>query len=346
MNIRYTAIPLLVYVPQGHDFAARGEEYIEPSLCDHLRLIGLRPLLAEDYDNAIVHETPESDLSAEIHKVCPFRPDGSSNPISPITETRHQDPIDHALSLLEDLGASYELPGYINIEKDGIDFAFGDINGDYSYDFSLDPENRGIREGGTSTLPRHASGNTLAHWIRDEVNATCQKYKVDGLPDQHLHLNAIVPMHRTDLLIAAGAAGLLACDPQDGQVLIYEEQVEDSPMVREFALTHGLELIGTDITGSRHPYPKPPDTPRHTPGPWHVTDQNADGNLWVLDSGPDQSCIVAIITDNNIDGISHQTANARLIAAAPQLLDALTGSFLGDIERLARSAIAQATGQS
>jgi hypothetical protein len=87
----------------------------------------------------------------------------------------------------------------------------------------------------------------------------------------------------------------------------------------------------------------------HTPGPWtaqawqHVTAHNADGF----------SVIVA-----DVKYVAGETdANARLIAAAPDLLEALSdlldyakhgdrsgkGRSIGDVKRDARAAIARAT---
>lgn len=61
----------------------------------------------------------------------------------------------------------------------------------------------------------------------------------------------------------------------------------------------------------------------HTPGPWS-TDETPDnsGCFIILDSGPDAPCYVAMVPDNRINSVSHQRANARLIAAAPDLLAA------------------------
>ena len=62
----------------------------------------------------------------------------------------------------------------------------------------------------------------------------------------------------------------------------------------------------------------------HTPGPWTAEETpDNSGLIIVLDSGPECPCFVAMVPDNQINSVSHQQANARLIAAAPDLLTAL-----------------------
>jgi hypothetical protein len=61
---------------------------------------------------------------------------------------------------------------------------------------------------------------------------------------------------------------------------------------------------------------------KHTPGPWEVGSKLNDGNLGVLDAGPETQCFVAFVPPNHIRGTQHQEANARLISAAPELLQA------------------------
>lgn len=61
----------------------------------------------------------------------------------------------------------------------------------------------------------------------------------------------------------------------------------------------------------------------HTPGPWTIQDTQINSCIIVLDSGPEVPCFVAMVPDNRINSVSHQAANARLIAAAPQLLETL-----------------------
>lgn len=56
---------------------------------------------------------------------------------------------------------------------------------------------------------------------------------------------------------------------------------------------------------------------KHTPGPW-VTSPEPNGKEWVVDAGPWGICICA-----DAPGLGSAEANARLIAAAPELLEAL-----------------------
>lgn len=103
------------------------------------------------------------------------------------------------------------------------------------------------------------------------------------------------------------------------------------------------------------------DAPSFTPGPWHWT-WNGPGSPGrvgksipgepVEDCGWGSYC-VALTYDQN--GRFDQKANAMLIAAAPELLEALQqcASFIGGINgpndwhvQIARAAIAKATGGS
>ena len=98
---------------------------------------------------------------------------------------------------------------------------------------------------------------------------------------------------------------------------------------------------------------------KHTPGPWTVT---ADGAGWYIECAPERghsvAYIMAEIGEEDPDtSDDEKEANARLIAAAPDLLEAL--QWLVDIlpdpdldndelqrtwTRRARAAIAKATG--
>lgn len=67
----------------------------------------------------------------------------------------------------------------------------------------------------------------------------------------------------------------------------------------------------------------------HTPGPWTVEKQNADGSYmpdlaaWrIVGIEPNEFVIAAIVTD--VETLKERgEANARLIAAAPELLEEL-----------------------
>lgn len=60
--------------------------------------------------------------------------------------------------------------------------------------------------------------------------------------------------------------------------------------------------------------------PKHTPGPWEVFKPKGKSNRGV---GPSADVIVARALPCFYRGVHHAIANARLIAAAPDLLDAL-----------------------
>ena len=91
---------------------------------------------------------------------------------------------------------------------------------------------------------------------------------------------------------------------------------------------------------------------KHTPGPWilHPTAHHpAVRSIGTPDTGPRRICTVGTMNGNPVD-----KANARLIAAAPELLEALqniiesvdkgNAAILCPLAAAARSAIAKATG--
>ena len=86
---------------------------------------------------------------------------------------------------------------------------------------------------------------------------------------------------------------------------------------------------------------------KHTPGPWHIYPDYAES---YIESGTGYE--VCQVMTNHPKNADTQAANARLIAAAPELLDALQAAlddYAGiDInlnwQETARAAIAKATG--
>ena len=93
---------------------------------------------------------------------------------------------------------------------------------------------------------------------------------------------------------------------------------------------------------------------KHTPGPWTVT---ADGAGWYIECSPERGHSVAYIRaeigDEDQDtSDDEKESNARLIAAAPELLEALklianaenSALDLAYCKGIARAAITKATG--
>ena len=84
---------------------------------------------------------------------------------------------------------------------------------------------------------------------------------------------------------------------------------------------------------------------QHTPGPWRIGTTPPNGEQTI---GTQQGLMVAVATT----GANTPTeANARLIAAAPDLLEALqnllkSSCIDGDIAIEAKAAIAKATGET
>lgn len=94
-----------------------------------------------------------------------------------------------------------------------------------------------------------------------------------------------------------------------------------------------------------------------TPGPWHCGTFRETGNAPGIDIGAANNSNIALAHHDSSDRESYETkANARLIAAAPDLLEALNdivGGTLPDdtgrlkaIREVARAAIAKATGDA
>ena len=88
----------------------------------------------------------------------------------------------------------------------------------------------------------------------------------------------------------------------------------------------------------------------HTPGPWVVhptTHHPAVRSVGTSDTGPRRICTVGSMNGNPVD-----KKNARLIAAAPELLEALqfvmtaSGEQLSTAFEQAQAAIAKATGDT
>lgn len=93
-------------------------------------------------------------------------------------------------------------------------------------------------------------------------------------------------------------------------------------------------------------------TTQHTPGPWHVDECDTDARTYIQSEGDNE---IANIQWGALKPDQWEQANARLIAAAPTMLDALsviedwimsddTLDTNGHILRLARAAIAKARG--
>ena len=98
-------------------------------------------------------------------------------------------------------------------------------------------------------------------------------------------------------------------------------------------------------------------TTKHTPGPWYVGSGTYEGrNIYSVASVTDDEGFTyqPIVASAEDDGIDCWDANARLIAAAPALLEALKWMVLrteggeypdGKCLEDARAAIAKATGE-
>jgi hypothetical protein len=86
---------------------------------------------------------------------------------------------------------------------------------------------------------------------------------------------------------------------------------------------------------------------KHTPGPWDI----AKGKTYCAIRTDER-----VIADMRLVGLHHNEANARLIAAAPELLDALQAALealrgsagfdeINNAKKQVKAAIAKATGE-
>ncbi len=87
----------------------------------------------------------------------------------------------------------------------------------------------------------------------------------------------------------------------------------------------------------------------HTKGPWHVEPDLTGGKPSVRTNS---GSVIATMTTTDVNPVTraHDEANARLIAAAPELLEALE-RILGEshnpvVERIAQDAIKAAKGDA
>ena len=91
---------------------------------------------------------------------------------------------------------------------------------------------------------------------------------------------------------------------------------------------------------------------KHTPGPWDCVDDKGDGYIHYISR---VGSVRVAKTTVGLNGDEVTQANARLIAAAPDLLHALQeimgreelydGTYADDLQNIARDAVRKATGQ-
>ena len=71
-----------------------------------------------------------------------------------------------AAELLSDVKASYEYPGFISVEQNGVEYAFGDTNGDYTYNLADCTE----MDCDIPPLTSEATATELAAWIKSVLS--------------------------------------------------------------------------------------------------------------------------------------------------------------------------------
>ena len=114
------------------------------------------------------------------------------------------------------------------------------------------------------------------------------------------------------------------------------------------ALRSSVSPAGRRLFLERHNTMK--NETKHTPGPWQVGRQDHVGD-WQIQSGAEGG--YGVVACTMPVGIDNPKANARLIAAAPELLDALISvrdllkygaAFAPDMQKICAAALAKATG--
>jgi hypothetical protein len=104
----------------------------------------------------------------------------------------------------------------------------------------------------------------------------------------------------------------------------------------------------------------PNNEPKYTPGPWMFSNEGnkKDGPLWVIFPGYNETRIIQTCIAELSELREESSANARLICAAPELLEALkqisfecsdtpsqlSEAALGVIQMIAEAAIAKVEG--
>ena len=68
----------------------------------------------------------------------------------------------------------------------------------------------------------------------------------------------------------------------------------------------------------------------HTPGPWEWSGRTHPAEIGIINPARDHMLVIALLTSGNVE---NQSADARLIAAAPDLLEALE-AYVGWAERV------------
>ncbi len=63
----------------------------------------------------------------------------------------------------------------------------------------------------------------------------------------------------------------------------------------------------------------------HTPGPWEARSRGLDDGTLIVSSSDGELAVIRNSVDRTFDNNDRDVANARLIAAAPALLEALEG---------------------
>lgn len=68
---------------------------------------------------------------------------------------------------------------------------------------------------------------------------------------------------------------------------------------------------------------------KHTPEEWHIEETTTDGDIRIVDV---QGVTIATVWCQPLDPEEWSQANARLIAAAPEMLDALKAQEMADAD--------------
>ena len=123
----------------------------------------------DPHELAFPHVQADSDLMLKLVEVTvPEHISGAD--LVPESDEPDNLPVDFKLRLLGEVidDASYEYPGYVDIEREGVSFHFGTVGGDFAGDYETGPAEK--REGIEGSIPRRSSLSVMKTFVEDKIS--------------------------------------------------------------------------------------------------------------------------------------------------------------------------------